>query len=171
MGSIKQVPGVAFPGKKALGTRLIADNVTVGETALPVSPTAFVWPNVRVADGQYDASTGVITIARDCFFTSVANWTTHIGAGQADIYADAEFFVGGQWVRGANSGRREVIRNLDGYRVVSFGFAGFFPAGTMLRFVTWASSAFAHIDTTIVNGSTFAAARLTYSTIYGSTEV
>lgn len=150
------------------GSRLIADDVTVTETALPITPTPFVWPNVRAADPQYNASTGVITIARDCFFTSVANWTAHVNAGQGDIYADAEFFVGGQWVRGTNSGRREELRSADGDRTISFGFAGWFAAGTMLRFVLWASNTSAHINASTNNGTTFAAARLTYSTETGN---
>lgn len=157
----------AWPTSPAYGSRLIADDVTMVETAIPTTPTAFVWPNVRAADPQYDATTGVITIARDCFFTSVANWTTHINAGQADLYADAEFFVNGQWVRGTNSGRREEMRSSDGDRTISFGFSGFFAAGTKLRFVMWSNSASAHIISSVISGTTFAAARLTYSTITG----
>lgn len=153
--------------QRVRGARLIADDITMTETALPTTPTVFIWPNVRVADSQYDSSTGSITIARDCFFTSVANWTAHINTGQADIYADAEFFVGGVWVRGTNSGRREEIRTSDGDRTISFGFSGFFAAGTILRFVLWSNSSGAHINSSVVDGTTFAAARLTYSTIPG----
>jgi len=150
----------------AQGARLIA-KVTAASQALPTTPTAFLWATVQVADPQYNAATGVITIAKDCFFTSVANWTVNMPAGTADIFADAEFFVSGAWVRGTDSGRREKIRSSDGARTVSFGFAGWFAAGTTLRFVAWASSAAAVIETSTDNGTTIPAARLTYSTQLG----
>lgn len=156
--------------QRVRGSRLVADLVAAS-TALPTAPTAFVWPNVRAADAQYNSSTGVITIARDCFFTSVANWTVNIPAGQSNFFADAEFFVSGVWTRGTNSGRREVIRTVDGDRTVSFGFSGWFAAGTQLRFVAWASSATATITTTTDQGTTFAAARLTYSTQPGNPDL
>lgn len=156
----------SWPGRPAYGTRLVADVVAASQ-ALPTAPTAFLWANVRAADSQYDAATGVITIARDCFFTSVANWTVNIPAGQSDFFADAEFFVAGAWTRGTNSGRREEIRTLDGDRTVSFGFSGWFAAGTKLRFVAWASSASATIATSTDQGTTVPAARLTYSTQAG----
>lgn len=168
---MRRVSHLADLHQKVRGSRLVADDVTMTEVALPTTPTVFIWPNVRVADSQYNASTGVITIARDCFFTSVANWTAHINTGQADIYADAEFFVGGSWVRGTNSGRREEIRTSDGDRTISFGFSGFFVAGTTLRFVLWSNSSGSHINSSTVNGSTFAAARLTYSTISGNPDL
>lgn len=157
----------ARQGRSVTGSRLVADDVTATPVALPITPTAFVWPNVRAADAQYNNATGAVTIARDCFFTSVANWSAKIDSGQGDIFADAEFFVGGQWVRGTNSGRRTTIRSTDGSVTVSFAFSGFFPAGTILRFVLWASTASIYIQATTDNGSTFSAARLTYSTVAG----
>ena len=148
------------------GTRLIADSLAALQ-AMPTVPTVFIWPNIRRNDPQYDANTGAITIAEDSFFSSSANWATSVISGTGYFYADAEFYVNGEWVRGLNSCRREYIRNGDQQRTTVFPFDGFFPAGTILRFVAWASGSNVVISTSTDQGSTIAAARLTYATIAG----
>lgn len=146
---------------RALVAKQTAASVDVGTT-----PATWIWPTVQVADGQYDGATGNITIAEDCFFTSVASWRV-VGSTNRIFYADAEFSLDGgvTWQRGADSLREEQVSSAS--RTLSFPFAGWYPAGTMLRFIAWASGSGVTAQTNAVGTSTAPAARLTYTTITG----
>lgn len=152
----------------AIGRALIA-NSTATSQAIPTTPTAFVWPNVRNSnpDPQYDSSTGYFTFIADCFFNSVASWTL-TGSASRVFYADAETSVDGgiTWVRGTESLRAEDATSAG--VTLMFPFSGFFPKGLMLRFVAWANNTGVTITTTTVSGSTAPAARLTTNCIFGS---
>lgn len=148
------------------GHSLIADSLDAS-AAVATSPTPYVWPNVRAADPQYDAATGVITFAEGGFFTSVASWRA-VGSSSRQFYADAEFSTdgGATWTRGTNSLREVTASTVS--QTMQFPFSGYFAAGVKLRFAIWAGGSGVTLQTATHDGSTATAARLTYSHIVGA---
>ena len=152
--------------REPIGTRLVVADTTAS-IELPTTPTAFIWGIVTGADYQYNAATGVFTADNEIFFNSTAQWHVNRMSGNSEFYADAEFYINGVWVRGTNSGRRAQIKSTEGTKTIAFPFNGRFAAGTILRFVAWASDTGTNLVTDTINGSTFPASRLTINTIRG----
>jgi TRAP-type uncharacterized transport system substrate-binding protein len=109
----------------------------------------------------------VFTFLVGGFFTSAANWAVY-GSSSKEFYADAEVSVdnGVTWTRGLNSLRKDATVATG--RTAAYPFAGYFPAGLKLRFVTWASTTGVTMQTTIVSGSVAAASRVTTTFIPGA---
>lgn len=151
-----------------LGRALIAKQ-TAESSSIPTTPTTFIWPTAANTnpDLQYDPVTGYLTFKRDGFFWSNASWRV-FGTTNRQVFADAEFSLdgGNTWTRGADSGREESASTTG--RSLQFPFAGHYPAGTMLRFMFWASGTGVTIQSSSRDGSGFPSSRLTTVHINGT---
>jgi len=131
--------------------------------AVPTTPTPCTLTNCLGTDPAFSLANGTITFNHDVAWCSTVSVLAACNSGTPVYYTDAEISLdgGATWTRGSNSMRMEQLA--AGYlRTREFSFAGKFPAGSMLRFVEWASAAGVTLVTATDHGSTAPARRLTY---------
>jgi hypothetical protein len=154
------------PGPKVY--RGVAYNNT-GSLAVPTNYAVALSTNNNGTDPLFNQSTGVIgPFPVDVEWTSTVMVNPTCSSGTPLYYTDAEVSVDGgtTWIRGSNSLRIEQLA--AGYtRTREFSFSGKFAAGSMLRFIEWASASGVTLQTvTVTNNSVTSIAparRITYS--------
>jgi hypothetical protein len=147
----------------AIGHSCLASDTTAS-VAIPTTPTVLIIPDELDPDSQYDNTTGVITIADDCFLNIVINVNLISASGQKTFYFDGEFYISGAWVRSTNTAKTVQIKSTDGVQTGAFVFSGYLAAGTIVRIVAWADSSGMTRQTVTNSGSTSPSALMTYTT-------
>lgn len=145
---------------------LIDLQLRTASTAVPTTPTAFIWPTV-VADalGTYNNSTGVFTTAFAGMFSLSMMINAVTTGGTNQIYFAPQRWNGSAWEIIDYTTRQSAVRLADKHQII-FVSQNYFPAGTQLRFMIWAAAAGMDVVTeTIAVGYDVVASRLLISGI------
>lgn len=130
-------------------------------TALPTTPTPFVW-TTEVADSlsDYDNTTGVITIPFTGVFNTMINFNAFTSGSVKQLYLAAQILNGSTWEPLEYTTRQSAVRLSDKHQVL-FTSQNKWDAGTQIRFVVWSSAATVDIITeSVAEGYTVVASRV-----------